>query len=275
MRAPTFTVQICNFNHGHYLPQCIAGIQRQTFTDFEIVITDDGSTDDSRQIIAAAAAKDPRFKPRYFPTNQGLMAATKDTLDRAKGTYIFGEAADDFIIDEHFFARAATALRAHPTAAGFFGIVGLFTVEKNEVTGKMGGATREGYLPPAECYRDFLRGKLFIPGSGTIWKRSCIQELGGFDYSLGPQIDFLLNHALPSQHGVIFTPTAVTVQRIYQNASSFGTRGGTLWDATARLEKVEKRLRELAPAYAGMEDDWRGWRARWTLDAIRKTGINV
>lgn len=275
MSAPTFSIVICNYNHGHYLSQCLAGIMRQTYTDFEVIITDDGSTDNSRQIIAELAANDARIKTRYFEQNQGAMAAVRDVWGRATGSYIFGQGADDFMINERFLEMAATGLKENPTAAGFCGVAGMLVAEKNELSGKLGHAAYSGYIPPQECYREILRGAMFVPGSGSIWRRDCIEEIGGFDYSLGPQIDFLVNHALPSRHGIVFTNTAVTCQRIYQNASSFGSKGGTLWEAAGRLAKVEKRIREWAQPYEGMEEDWKGWRARWTLEAIRTTGVRL
>ncbi len=275
MSAPTFTIQICNYNHAQYLPQCLAGIRRQTFTDFEIVITDDGSTDGSPQIIAAAAKEDPRIKPHYFPKNQGMMAASKNVSERAQGRYVFSEGADDFILNERFLEMAANALEEHPNAAGFFAAAGLLSAEKNEVVGKFGVAAHEGYLAPTECYRAILQGSMFVPGSSSIWRRDCIEEIGGFDFSLGPQIDFLINHALPSRHGAVYSSVAVTCQRIYQNASNFGSKGGTLWEAARRLEKIEQRMREWAQPYEGMEEDWKVWRARWTLEAIRTTGVRL
>ena len=274
MHTPTFSIHICNFNHGQYLPSCLAGIARQSFEDYEVVITDDGSTDNSRDIIASAAAKDRRIKPKYFKQNQGLMAATKDVLGRVRGRYIFGEGADDFIINADFLALAAAAIESRPQAAGFYGVAGLLGAETNEVTGSMGSASREGYLSPQECYREILRGTMFVPGSSSIWKHDCIREIGGFDYSLGPQIDFLLNHALPARHGVVFTKTPMTVQRVYASATNFGAKAGTLWEATSRLEKVERRIKEWGLPYDGCEEDWRLWRARYTVHAIRTGGLN-
>ncbi|MBI3885511.1 MAG: glycosyltransferase [Opitutae bacterium] len=275
MPVPTFSILICNYNHGCYLPQCLAGIRRQTFADFEVLITDDGSTDASQQIIADAAAKDPRIKPHYFAKNQGAMAAVADIWGRATGSYIFGEGADDFMIDERFLERAAAGLAAHPDAAGFFGVAGLFSAGKNTVVGKIGSAARAGFVPPEECYRDILRGRMFVPGSSSIWRRDCLEEIGGYDLTLGPQIDFLVNHALPSRHGAVFADVAVTCQRIHENASNFGSKGGTLWESTGRLAKVEQRMREWARPYDGMEADWKLWRARWTLDAIRTSGVHI
>jgi len=274
MASPVLSVYLCNYNHGKYLRQCISGILRQSFKDFEIVLTDDGSTDESQAIINEFAAADSRIKPVLFPKNQGLMAATKNAWERIQGTFVFGQGADDFIIDADFFARAVGAFTAHPRAAGFFGIAGIYSAERQIALRAMGSAPAPGYIEPVDFYRGFLTGKIFVPGSSSIWRYESMKAFGGFDFSLGPQIDFLLNHALPSKDGIVFANVPVACQRVYEDAQNFGSKG-TIWEAAHRLERVEQALRKVAPPYPGMEDDWRRWRAEWMRDAILKSGVHI
>lgn len=274
MGSPAFSIYLCNYNHGKYLPQCLAGILRQTFTDFEVVLTDDGSTDNSRTVIREFAAADRRIKPVFFEKNQGLMAATKNAWERLRGRFVFGQGADDFIIDAEFFARAFEAFTAHPRAAGFFGVAGIYSAEREVAIGGMGSAPSEGYIEPLDFYRAFLRGQAFVPGSSSIWRYDRMKAFGGFDFSLGPQIDFLLNHALPSQDGVVFANVPVACQRVYESKANFGSKG-TIWEAARRLEQVENSIRKVATAYPERDDDWTAWRARWMVDAIQKTGVRI
>jgi glycosyltransferase involved in cell wall biosynthesis len=122
MTAPRLSVLIANYNHGHYLSKCFAGLLAQTFTDFEILITDDGSTDGSPEIIADYAKKDARFKPEYFPANRGLVAASANLFGRVSGRYLYSGAADDFVINKDFFQKAVTTLEQDKRPAGFYGI---------------------------------------------------------------------------------------------------------------------------------------------------------
>src|SRR5258708_26959763 len=108
--VPAVSVIIPNYNHGRYPPKCLAGLLRQTMTDLEIVITDDGSTDGSQEIIREQARNDPRIRPNYFPANRGVTAACQDLFARATGKYIYCAAADDFVISKDFFLNAVTAL---------------------------------------------------------------------------------------------------------------------------------------------------------------------
>ena len=65
MSQPLLSVTVANFNHGRFLRKCFAGLLAQSFTDFELLITDDGSTDGSQDIIREYAAKDSRIRPHF------------------------------------------------------------------------------------------------------------------------------------------------------------------------------------------------------------------
>lgn len=272
--APAVSVLICNYNHGPYLDQCLAGIQRQSLQDLEIVITDDGSTDDSPRILAQLAAADRRIKPVYFPRNRGVIAAVQETFARVRGRLLFCQGVDDFIVSENFFADAVAATAEHPDAAGFFGQAALLSASTEKVLGVIGSAPGDGFLSPADICRGFVRNEVFIPGSACLWRTELLRAAGGFEFEFGPQLDFVLNHLLGSLHGVVHRRGIYTCQRVFDRESNYGS-SGTLWEATARLARVETRLRERAPGYAGLEADWPRWRAHWTSDAIRKTGVTL
>ena len=167
--APLVSVIIPNFNHGCYLPKCLAGLQRQSLPDFEIVITDDGSTDGSQDVIRDHARTDPRIRPNFFPSNQGVTAACEDLFARASGKYIYCAAADDFVISRDFFLRAVTALENDPRPAGFFGITGIYLAEKEQLVESCGTAEVEGYNTPLQCGRGFITCRGVITSPSAIW----------------------------------------------------------------------------------------------------------
>jgi glycosyltransferase involved in cell wall biosynthesis len=273
-KAPRISILISNYNHGRFLQQCFAGIFRQKFADFEIIVTDDGSTDGSQALLEQFAKKDSRVRLSFFQKNRGAMAATENNMARARGALIYGGAADDFIIDDRFFERAVNALDKHPQAAGFYGVAGLFSDDQGKLVGSLGTAPHEGYVAPADFYRAFVRRQVFVPGNSSIWRRDAMDTVGGFDYSLGPQVDFWVNHALPSKYGVVFAKVPVTCQRVYSNHSSFGAKA-TLWEIASRFARVEERLRAFVPDYDGMENDWTQWRMGYLIDAIEHSGLKA
>lgn len=111
-RAPAISVLMCVYNGREYLASAIDSILRQTFRDFEFVIVDDGSTDNSKQIIERYAAEDLRIKLISRP-NTGLARALNDGLAACRGEFIARMDADDIALPVRFETQIAH-LRAHP-----------------------------------------------------------------------------------------------------------------------------------------------------------------
>jgi len=96
---PTFSFIIPVYNTSVYLSKCIDSIINQSFADIEILLINDGSTDDSGSICDVYAKKDTRIKVIH-KTNEGLSAARNDGIKVATGDYIILVDSDDFIEQE-------------------------------------------------------------------------------------------------------------------------------------------------------------------------------
>lgn len=240
-----------NYNHGRFLAQNINGVLAQTHKNWELILVDDGSTDDSAAIIRDFAARDPRIKPIFFPANKGVMPAAIAAHKAASGDLLFGCAIDDYICNPNFFSTAVTSLRKRP-AAGFFGCASVVDPDTLAEKWVMGNAPQEGYLPAREAMIAFLHSKLFVPGVSAIWKRSFFDECGGYDPDLGPQCDYYINHALPALGGVIFSKTVMTVSRLFPSSYSQAVNDEEFF---RRHALVEKKLRSLHTKYP-IEKEW-------------------
>ena len=115
MTSPKLSVTITNYNYAQYLPQAIESILGQTFTDFEVIIVDNASTDDSRQVIEAYADQDERIVPVCLEENQGALASLRASCDLARGTYRVHVDADDWVISPEAFALQVAQLDAAPS----------------------------------------------------------------------------------------------------------------------------------------------------------------
>jgi glycosyltransferase involved in cell wall biosynthesis len=93
--TPFFSIIIPVYNVAPYLRECLDSVLGQTFTDWEVICVDDGSTDGSGAILYEYAAKDSRFRVVH-QTNEGVSAARNAALDVAKGRWILFLDADDF-----------------------------------------------------------------------------------------------------------------------------------------------------------------------------------
>jgi len=109
--SPLVTVYIANHNYGLYLEQAIRSVLRQTLTDFELILIDDGSTDDSREIIESYASDEKIIT--VFQHNKGLNVTNNIALRAARGRYIMRLDADDWL-DEHALRILSDALEREP-----------------------------------------------------------------------------------------------------------------------------------------------------------------
>lgn len=110
---PRVSVLVPNYNYGLFLGECLQSIKEQTFTDYEVIVADDGSTDNSADVIAAYRA----FITRVVTgPNVGLAKNLARGLEQCRGEMIAFTSADDRWLPNHL-AVGVAALDAHPEAA--------------------------------------------------------------------------------------------------------------------------------------------------------------
>lgn len=102
MNAPLISVLMSVHNGGAFLSKAIGSILHQTLKDFEFIIIDDGSTDDTWAVVSAAADRDRRIRPVKNEANIGLTASLNRGLDLASGRYIARQDADDVSLPNRF-----------------------------------------------------------------------------------------------------------------------------------------------------------------------------
>ena len=109
------SVIIPNYNHAQYLGDAIQSVLDQTYRNFEIIVVDDGSTDNSREVVAGFGDQ----VNYIWQENRGLSAARNTGIRRAKGTYIGLLDADD-MYEPDFLSTLVSELETDPHAAGIY-----------------------------------------------------------------------------------------------------------------------------------------------------------
>lgn len=99
MQRPCVSVIVPIYNTAEYLPRCIESIQKQSYTDIEIILVDDGSKDSSVEVCHRYAKQDSRIKV-IAQENKGNTAARKAGLSASTGEYIMFVDSDDWIGEE-------------------------------------------------------------------------------------------------------------------------------------------------------------------------------
>ena len=98
MSSPFFSIVIPVYNVEKYLHQCVDSILNQSFTDFEVILVDDGSPDNCPQICDYYAQKDPRVKVIHKP-NGGVSSARNIGIDAARSEFILFCDSDDYYLE--------------------------------------------------------------------------------------------------------------------------------------------------------------------------------
>lgn len=113
---PLLTIGVPVFNGERYLREALAGIQAQTFADFEVVIADNASTDGTEEIARAVVAEDARFRYVRRERNLGLVGNYNRLFEETTGEYFAWHDGDDKTAPE-FYQACLDLLRARPEAA--------------------------------------------------------------------------------------------------------------------------------------------------------------
>jgi glycosyltransferase involved in cell wall biosynthesis len=115
--SPKVSVLIPVYNSERYLAECLDSILAQDFRDYEILIADDGSTDNSRELIKAYAAKDARIRWWQNPQNLGLTQNHNACLREARGEFIKFVHQDDTFLQPSVLARMVEILQQDATVS--------------------------------------------------------------------------------------------------------------------------------------------------------------
>jgi glycosyltransferase involved in cell wall biosynthesis len=162
---PFFSIVLPTYNRAHMLPGALSTVKRQTFTDYEVLIVDDGSTDDTPSMIKEWT-KDRRFKYKWVE-HIGNMACRNLALQMASGDWITNIDSDDFWTLDRL-EEFASYIKKNPSAGFVFSngylhrfgrIIGTaFAPDRKIPEGKVPGhyAVGEEYLP-------YLTTNLAIP----------------------------------------------------------------------------------------------------------------
>jgi len=189
--SPAVSVCVPTYNYGRFLTDCIESVLQQDFADFEIVITDDNSTDGTAELVARFAAKDPRV--RYIKNEQrlGMNGNIKRAADLARGRYIKMLCADDWIAPR-CLSRMVELMDKHPGAA--LGTSACIITEED------GRATEVQFLfgqdvsliPGDEMLERMARGEGFGGNSSFFIRAESYKNVGGYDGTIPYAADYHL-----------------------------------------------------------------------------------
>ncbi len=229
-RSITVSVLLCNYNDAHFLPDSLSAICTQTRLPEEVIVLDDGSTDNSLEIIDAFARRYPFVRILKNETNRGLLYSINRALKEARSEFIIWAAADDRLMP-NFIERNAQCLREHPEArmtcsrlAVFQNgsdIVTPFTEVSHGIAFDFGSEPH--YFSPVTLRERLQRSHIWISGNTAVANRAALIQAGGFDPELRWHADYFTFLVVALRHGVCCIPETLAVMR--QHNQTYSSRG--------------------------------------------------
>jgi glycosyltransferase involved in cell wall biosynthesis len=204
----TVDVIIPAFNASKYLPAALESVGSQTFEDWQIVLVDDGSTDNTAEVVAPFI---DRFGPklRYIRQENHGMSAARNTAIRASTSELIALLdADDVWIPSRL-AESVQAFAAQPRAGIAYGLITYMDQEGRPLgtfEGNVGHA--EGRIAPYIYMR-----KVELPCVTVTIRRACIDEVGLFDETMRSTEDRDLWLRIALRHEVAFIPKVLAYYR--------------------------------------------------------------
>jgi glycosyltransferase involved in cell wall biosynthesis len=257
---PIVSVIVPNYNHARFLRKRIDTILGQTFQDFELILLDDCSTDDSRSILSRYAG-DPRVTLEFNKVNSGsTFKQWNKGVKLAHGKYVWIAESDDYA-DERLLERLVAVLNSDPTAA--FAYCRSWRVTEDDRKDGFGdfyltylNASRwtidycaDGH---DECRDYFIHQNTVPNASGVVLSREIYERVGGADESLRLCGDWKLWAAMALQGRIAYVGEPLNYHRFHGASVRNKSLIGGL-DVTEKLQVIRWILEELTPTETARE----------------------
>lgn len=186
---PRVSVIVPVYKVEKYLPECIESVLAQTFTDFELILVDDGSPDNSGKICDDYAARDSRIRV-FHKENGGVSSARNLGIKNARADYIAFLDSDDWWKPE-FLEKMVTLARKYPQAGCCCCCWMTFSTQAGESIPSLFPDKERGDM----CLIDMLsysagKGHFPIWTGAVLLKKNILTGIGGFDENLMASEDY-------------------------------------------------------------------------------------
>jgi len=256
------SVVIPCYNQAHFLGDAIESVLSQSYRNFEVVVVDDGSTDDTPRVASGYASEDPRVR-LVRQQNRGLAGARNRGLAESKGEYVVFLDSDDRLLEEAL-AVGIRELKSHPGCAFVSGICRKITADGSVVP------EWEQFRVRDDPYLELLRTcPVYVPT--VMYRSSVFDAVGNFDTSYKAAEDYDLYYRILERFPVYCHETLVAEIRRH-DANMTHDRTLMLKYNMDALRSQRKRVKGGArywEAYKGGERLWRDWHGTPVIKQIR------
>jgi glycosyltransferase involved in cell wall biosynthesis len=277
---PFFSIVLPTYNRAHMLPMAIDSVLSQTFTDWELLIVDDGSTDDTKKTVEDYA--DQRIK-YFYQKNQERSAARNNGIEQANGEYICFLDSDDYYLPEKLEKLYEHIVRFSEKEALFYDGVQI------ETNGKRTISTLPD-ITEFSSFSDFLILNSLFSQQVCIPKEIVQKNKYNPDIRIGEDVELWLRiashykfiHVSDSNNTVIVEHddrsvnlrkynSAVEQLKLYRYVFNEGHPGNVI-SSTLKKKMISESMFNIAKYY--MYNNFKFKALRWTLRASLRSTEN-
>ena len=237
--TPSIPVSICltTYNRGHVLPASIDSLLAQSFGDFELIISDDCSTDGTGEICRAYAARDPRIRYCRNETNLRMPGNLNAAIARARGSYV-ANVHDGDVFRPDLIEKWKSALDELPTAAFVFNQYQSFDAQGRP---RIDRAPLEQRRDARELALHFFRTFTSCVWGTVMTRREAYEAAGPFnpDYGFISDVDMWLRLARDHDVAYVAEPLITITPREPHHPYAFVHWRVWLWTLSMYLDHLE------------------------------------
>jgi len=250
------------YNQGGYLGEAIESVLGQSYSNFQIIVVDDGSSDNTQEV-----AKQYKQVECIREENRGLAEARNEGVKASRGEYIVFLDADDRLMRNGLEA-GVNSLDAHPLCAFASGQYTLIAADGSAI------ASPERPLIQAEHYIELLRHNYIGMPATVMYRRAALDSVGGFDASRRACEDYDLYLRIARDFSVHSHPTIVAEYR--QHESNMSRNYRLMMEASLSVLRSQwkyvKRNPKQKEAY---KQGIRFWQDYWARGLIKEAQGNL
>jgi GT2 family glycosyltransferase len=214
MVSMSCSVVIPNWNGRRFLDNCLHALREQTFTDHEVIVVDNGSSDGSLELLEAAF---PEVEAIPLEKNHGFAAASNIGIQAASGEYI-ALLNNDTRVDRAWLAELVACLERHPSAAS--ATSKMILMHQPDTIDGAGDVLPWTFLPYPRGNGQLDHGQFeeeievfSASGGAALWRGEILKDLGGFDeafFAYYEDVDLGLRARL-QRHECWYVPTSIVL----------------------------------------------------------------
>jgi glycosyltransferase involved in cell wall biosynthesis len=213
MTTPRVSLVVTCYNYGRFVTEAVDSLLNQSYDGLEVIVVDDASLDNSREILLKRYGDHPRVRLVLHEANQGHIRSYNEGLSMARGELVGVLAADDFCFRTDAVERQVAVFDAHPQVG--FVYSAYYQVDEHSQPFRAFEPWPADYVRAGfDEFRELIY-RNYVPHSGTLVRRAAHDELGLYDVELPHAGDWDLWLRVASRFAVGYIAEPLFAYRVH------------------------------------------------------------